>query len=512
MESKIVPESSGYTFTLDSPSSDNASSPSYRDTALPFSGSSYRPPKDNVPARIREMHRLFDYSYQSDEVKARNFYKQARLMEDYEDNFPWKGEFLQYFPCYSDMNTSQLRGYFTWRAQLRKGNFQYISASAAYIYIYELLNCIGADDPADALKKLKEFRDGFLASDYGDERMLPNLNRWMIEYAVINNIPAEIAQPYLDSKIITADKMLSALMSPDNYDDETVFSALCTYGGKKTAESPVITQFGERGRHLFCRAWRLALSHQFGGKALIEICFGEKSVRHWYPLANAVYYDRTDKADRDYQLDACRSYRRVNGVWYTFFYDKNYFDTSPLKSFLHETDVKLRRYFALKRYLKEKPGDEWADPYINAAIEEDRLAAIEAARPKISIDLSDLDKIRLDAAGTRDSLLTEDEMREDSYDPAPAIQPGDNSSESDECSLPLDGVYIRILRALLTIGNASDILKSEHLMPSIAADTINEALYDFIGDMAVICEDNTLIPVEDYIEDLTQLLGGNSNG
>ena len=60
------------------------------------------------------------------------------------------------------------------------------------------------------------------------------------------------------------------------------------------------------------------------------------------------------------------------------------------------------------RYLREKPEDAWAIPFIDAVIEADKKAVIEASRPRITINLSDLEQIRRDAATTRESLLTED--------------------------------------------------------------------------------------------------------
>ena len=47
-------------------------------------------------------------------------------------------------------------------------------------------------------------------------------------------------------------------------------------------------------------------------------------------------------------------------------------------------------------------------------------------------------------------------------------------------------------------------------MPSILADTINEALFDEIGDTVLLCENDDLSLVEDYRDELTQLLGGNN--
>jgi hypothetical protein len=43
-------------------------------------------------------------------------------------------------------------------------------------------------------------------------------------------------------------------------------------------------------------------------------------------------------------------------------------------------------------------------------------------------------------------------------------------------------------------------------MASIVADTINEGLFDEIGDVVVTCEDDRLALVEDYKEDLAGIL------
>ena len=61
-------------------------------------------------------------------------------------------------------------------------------------------------------------------------------------------------------------------------------------------------------------------------------------------------------------------------------------------------------------------------------------------------------------------------------------------------------------------GDAAEIIKANHLMPSIAADAINEAFFDEIGDTVLLCEGDALALVEDYVEDIEQILGGTSNG
>ena len=528
----------GYTIVLASQLP--AGESSYKDTALPFAGSRYRAPADKPPERLREMKRLYEYGRETAESRAKNFYKQAVFMQDYEDDVPWSGDFSCYFPTYSDLTTKQLRGYFSWRSQVRKGNYQWIAASAAYIYLYELLNGIGTDSPEDCLKKLREFEIGFLDSGIGDKRMRQNLHQWMLEYAVLHELPVEQTLKYADPEMIEKDKALMILRAPEAYSEEEVFSALCTFDRKKITKSPVMTISPERGKQLFSEVWKKALTYRFMQKDLFTLCFGEPGTRRWYPLANAVYYEKSKPAEKDYFLDGCRYYQCRNGSWKVTAYDNLSFDKARFQGLLHEADVLLRRYLKTGRYLKEDPADRWAVPFIEMVIEADKKAVIEASRPKITIDLSSLEQIRRDAAGTRDSLLTEEELdRSDSAaeaadDQAQEVPPGTAAQQAQEVlpgaaaqqaqeilpgaaavrvpdGLPLDQVQLQILLSLLSGGDGSEILKASHQMPSIAADFINEALFDEIGDTVLICEDNRLMLVEDYIEDLKLLLTGISH-
>lgn len=222
----------------------------WSDTAVP-----------QIPEKIREMMRLYEYRGESLEEKSRNFYRQGRFMEDYEDDAPWTGEYRRYFTTYHDLHLNQLRGYFTWRTAVRKGEFRPIAASLAYMYVYELLCGIGAASPEDSLRKMREFEKGFLDSGIGDSFMRRNLHRWMLDYAVIHNVPLETGQLYEQLYEIPAvaerDRQMAVLKEAEKHTDEEVFRALCAFGGKKIPQSPVVTGHGEKGIHLFAALWRL---------------------------------------------------------------------------------------------------------------------------------------------------------------------------------------------------------------------------------------------------------------
>lgn len=518
----------------------------YQETRLPFGESGYQKKRDPALDRLHEMKRLFVYGRESVESKAKNFVRQAVFMEDFEDDFPWKGEFVCFFPTYQDMTLRQLRGYFSWRTNVRKGKYLPIPASAAYLYIYELLNGVGAESAEDALCKMREFENGYLNADVGSGSMRKNLHRWMFEFGVVKGVSREVIRQAADPDMLSRDENLRILRNPDSFSDGEVFDALCFFGGKNLAKSPVLERDSERGKRLFREIWTLASSYREDDKDLFTLCFGKRIVRPWSPLANALYYRKIDSLtmgedfdSREYRLNDCRTYYREGGSWYVKAYEKLYFDRERFRAVLHEADAKLRRYLKTGRYLKEKPEDGWILPYIEAVIRKDQAAELEAAKPKVTIDFSSLEKIRRDAGKTRDSLLTEEELAEETVPRAEAVAgdavpraeaaAGDAVSRADAVKpeseevrkssetevfaktdtsfpeIPLDPLRIRIIRTLLAGGDVSGILRENYLMPSLVADEINEGLFDEIGDIVLLCEDDRLVLVEDYKEDLEAL-------
>ena len=453
----------------------------YQDTPLPVS-----PQNPPLPEQLRQLRRMFRYGARSSELDARSFYQQARFMESYQDDTPWEGGFVHYYPTYQDLTTQQLRGYFTWRTRLRQGEFTPIPVACAHLYAFELLNGVGASSPEDTLHKLDQLQ-GFLYPGTDFWRADKKLALWKLEFAVVKGLPAETAQACLEPKLLAWDQALCALREPEQHSHEEVFSALCRLGGDKLAQSPAATQEGQR---LFSQAWKAALGYRWQGKDLFALCFGEPAARSWYPLSLTLYYWQERQKDRVYTLDPCRSYRCQGGMWKTVSYETSRFDKSRFQGFLHEAQRLLRLHLKVGRPLKAQPADAWATPYISQAIQ-------EAARPKLTIDLSGLDRIRREAVTTRDSLLI-DQEEEEPETPIP----------EETAPSSLDGFQVRVLRLLLAGSSPDGLLREQHRMPSLVADEINEALMDEIGDTVVLCEGDRLLLVEDYLTELTQLLGG----
>ena len=499
---------------------------------------------DQIPPRILEMMKLYEYGSSTFEHKCRNFYRQGKFMEDYEDDASWGGEYRRYFTTYHDLNLNQLRGYFAWRTLVRRGVFHRITTSLAYMYLYELLNGIGASSPEECLRRMKEFETGYLDSGIGDPSMQENLRRWRMEYAVLNGSSTEEVLPFIDPELIERDRKLQVLRSPQEHTDEEVYGALSALSGGKTEKSSVILREPERGRHLFAEVWRyMSLHYMDDGWDIFTACFGKMKKFPWHPLANAVYLDREERGETVYEINACRKFVYKSGQWSEMRYDELFFDKYRIGAIMHEADRQLRMYLKTGHYLREKAGEEWIAPYVEAVIEADREAAAEAAKPRITIDLSGLDKIRRDAQITRDSLLTEEEMREQEtvetkpetpVIEAPAIipdreetavqpeasEPFNLSVENDKKSVheepgtvtieipSLDEVHAQILLMLMRGESPAGLIRKEFLMPSVVTDTINEALFDEIGDNVLECDGDEIALVEDYREEVTLILNG----
>ena len=483
----------------------------------------------DVPEKIRQMIRLYEYGDGSIKKKCRNFYRQGKFMEDYEDDAPWNGEFSRYFPTYHDLSIPKLRGYFTWRTNVRKGIYRPIATSLAYIYLYELLNGIGTSSPEESLWKMQEFETEYLDTGIGDWMMTFNLHRWMLEFAIIHQLPKKLALTFASPDKLESDRKIAVLRNPENHTDEEVCDALCLFVTGKIETSPVLTRDSGEGRHLFAEVWRHTIVHyNHDGKDLLTACFGPWKPFPWHPLANSVYFETRDLTDFDYELDECRIYQYREGRWFVQTYEEMLYNKKIINALLHEADRLLRVYLKTGRNLRAKPEEAWATPYVEAVIETDRQAKIEAAKPKVSINLDSLSQIRQDAVVTRESLLTDEDRAEATIEPTPVevivAEPvadcgcgNDNDSNNgpdidsnhdiDVDTVSLDPIHRQILLVLLAGNSPDELIRTNRLIPSVVTDTLNEAFYDEIGDSILDCDGDHISLVEDYIEDVTLLVG-----
>ncbi|MBO7474021.1 MAG: TerB N-terminal domain-containing protein, partial [Ruminococcus sp.] len=187
--------------------------------------------KPKTPPEIKEMKDIAFSQAAYWKTSAWLFYTQGKFMESYTDSYSYNEDFIKYYPCYRELTVDQLRGYFTWRTQVRIGNTTKAPLPFVFIYIYELINCIGAETPEECFTLLRDFCRGYKDIDDTISRYVDN---WLIDFIVYNELDTSLAKDI--PEVIYEDYML-ILLHWKRHNENEIFSAvsyLSTYQPEKS--------------------------------------------------------------------------------------------------------------------------------------------------------------------------------------------------------------------------------------------------------------------------------------
>lgn len=422
------------------------------------------------------------------------FIKQGKLLAAYEDDYVYDRRVTHYFPTYQSLTNPELRGYFSWRTKLRRGNLQKTSLSNAFLYIYELLNQIGVTDPMDGYRKLTEFRDAYGALDDG---ILPYLNLWLMDYVVYYNLDAGLLA---DTPQVRFNRGIAVLDSIQSRGDEEVIRAVKQLSPKWLERSKFYREYREDCDTVTVRVLRRMSAHYNARckKTMVEQYFGSFSQYRVILFDAAVFHERQVEGNRQYKVDENYIYRCRNGLWSVQKYNCLPHSNGKLGDVLKAIDGVMRECYGYGRPIQYKLDTKWILKIIQ---EEARNLLTEkkaAEEKKITIDYSRLARIRSDAAVTRDRLMVEEEAEEEALPvqtPAPAEEPEDTPLTKDE---------YRLLQSLL-YGRDYGWVRSSGLMLSVLVDGINDKLYDTFSDSVLLGDDPPEL-IEDYIADLKEMI------
>lgn len=507
--------------------------------------------------------------------EAELFYRQGLLMADFEDDCPYNGTFKSYFPTYNAMSDRQLRGYFTWRAQVRRGNIEETSTSFAFLYLYELICGIGVDDPLDGFSKIKAFWDAYRAFEPGIDRFA---RVWLQDYAVFHGLDPKLL---LDSKTVAFDNALIELrraardlvpapapsdlpparrktseptlpLPPDEAHEERLMAAIDALSTYNLNSSRLDRSHHRDLRHVACAVYvRMARYYDTHRKTgIVASLFGEETAMPYTMFASAVFFAPERHEDCEYRLDPIHIYRCQNGFWECMRIHGSRQKSSKLGEMMRACDQRLRLALDPGHPLKEEKVPKYLAKIINDEITA-WLSWDAAHQPvKIDIDLSQLGHIRSAAAQTREALLIDEEREDDvpmeaeatlieqpNTESAPGMTagPGEMATRQDEPDEPtvsteefgvvapllvsvpapvtpasaeaankLAPAADAFLRALLERNTAQATLavaqsgKSEDML----VDSINEALFDLVGDTVIEFGPEGPQIIEDYEADV----------
>ena len=490
--------------------------------------------------------------------EAELFYRQGLLMADFEDDCPYNGTFKSYFPTYNAMSDRQLRGYFTWRTQVRRGTVEETSTSFAFLYLYELICGIGVDDPLDGFNKIKAFWDAYRAFEPGIDRFA---RVWLQDYAVFHRLDPKLLR---DSKTVMFDNALIELrraardlapaptppdlaparrktseptlpLPPDEAGEERLMTAINALSTYNLNNSRLDRSHHRDLRHVACAVYvRMARYYDTHRKTgIVASLFGEETAMPYTMFASAVFFAPERHEDCEYRLDPIHIYRCQNGFWECMRIHGSRQKSSKLGEMMRACDQRLRLALDPTHPLKE----EKVPKYLAKIIDDEIVAWLSwdaAHQPvKIDIDLSQLGHIRSAAAQTREALLIDEEREDDvpmeaeatlveqpNTESAPSMTagPGEMATRQDEPDEPtvsteefgvvapllvsvpapvtpasaeaankLAPAADAFLRALLERNTAQATLavaqsgQSEDML----VDSINEALFDLVGDTVI---------------------------
>lgn len=428
-------------------------------------------------------------------------------MEDYEDNYYEKvRDYCGYFVTYHELNANQLRSYFTWRTDIRKGNYRSTYTSFIYLYIYELLCGIGTVSKYDTINKLKELEENILNLE-GIENVAQiksNLNRWYFEYAVINGFSADEIKEYIGEDVFKRDEAIEIFKKPENHSDNDIFDTLVFLLGSRVTDSLSVKKQKENMMYIFAYVWKAILkAGGIDGQTVFTHCFGRLQSKRWYPLGNTPYRKETSEGT-DYVLNGVRSYHYSKQVWKEKSYSKECFDKKKLTSVFREIDRYMRVEYKLGYCLKEREEDKWIRDYVKEAFDKAVFELKGNEKKQIDIDFFALNKIRSDADITRESLIVEED--EDTI-----FDISDNEKTQEEEIIKPDmttdiDINTRILECILAGEDYKQYIKENNLFASIVTDTINERFFDDIGDNILECDGENIYLIEDYKEDVLDIM------
>ncbi len=474
------------------------------------------------------------YNKQVQHENSKIFYKQAQFMKDFEDNYDKVVPFSSYFPNYQSMNYEQLRTYFTWRSKVRKGIIDDTSLSYAFIYIYELINNIGVEDPSDGLNKLLLFWASFTKFDSTIDKYII---KWIKDYHIYYELPLSFKEFLINNNMQNFYPDIVCYEADKNSSFEKL-SSVSKYNIKKSTfyqDEKVLIE--DCFNYVINKLKNLFLKSDLEFENMIFQT--SKSKFDWIPFEGALFYQHLKQTNRQIVLS--------NDEVYTYNQNKclkSVFITRDsgkqlLAYIFKQMESVLRRVTNYKFKITADVNVINTETLLKLgalgiSIEKvvtDTSLEFYAERNKtiVSIDKSALDKIRSESIQTQEKLsIVEDDFEQitifNNETEVNIFEAKTKQSEMNEEKPTIKQIYYEQedewysfksqlseieLKALVLIINDDKQIKKfadeNKIMIEVLVDSINEKAFDSIGDN--ILEIDTSINIyDDYREKLIAIL------
>ena len=444
---------------------------------------------------------------------AKIFCNQALFMRDFEDDYEYTALFSAYFPCYQMMNNEQLRTYFTWRSKVRQKDICDIPVSYAFIYIYELLNNIGTENPGDGLEKLLAFWRAFREfSPVTDKYVL----KWIKDYYIYYGLSESLDNFILEYSIT---EYFPVLKEKSDESDFELYRGLSKYNIEKSVF------YREENKKLICDCFNfviLKLKEIFAAAELEFEDFVFKPFNsYWEPFGDALFFSRTKQPDRIVRISEREIYFCRNSNWYRNSFTVTETSRQLAGYILKQTESALRKVKGFKHKLTADPNiikgavllklnvrEISIERTINEAVAE---FWYELNKTVVSVNILNLEKIRREALQTQEKLIVTDPELKNETSPLsepeiPVIEKAGETSPAGEWIVfrhTLTESEHNGLKIILSHGDIKAFADSRGLMLEVLIDNLNQKAFDAIGDN-IIELDGQITVYDEYRENLTE--------
>ena len=522
----------------------------------------------NLPQTLRELRQL-ETEPQPNGTRLTGvslFVAQARLAASYEDDSapsPF-GVRYRYSVSYRDLSNEELRGYFAWRTAWRAHREDRIPYTYGHILAAELVNGIGAEPGMPCLQELIRLHDRAteLDADGMSSGLALDARRWIRDYAVLHDLPAELATSADERAFAQAVATLRTAeravlceagargLTPKDMPahvptDADVWKAMAALSSYNVERSPFLRNNPQSAAAVGAAAFR-ALAKHCGKRRktnLVDGLVGWESNVGWFPFPDLPCTLPKELPSPTYRIDACTRVTTLAGRWFICRGYEHAGKSRDLGRILRAMDRQMREDWDDPRALKPRPLAKYLEKIIVQASAEQRQRELEAESRKIVIDLSKLGDIRAAAATTREALLVDEEIEDEPAAPAPAApvptaqpshagekgvapsaatsplaggtisadapaaQGGPDDAAGGDMPCGLNGLELEVIARVSEGRGFSDLLGPGRPMASVLVDSINEKLFDELGDTAIEYVDGEPRLVPDYVEDVRDICG-----
>ena len=480
-------------------------------------------------------------SFYTDQAKI--FYQQGQFMKDFEDDYEGIASFDVHYPYYQRMSVEQLRTYFTWRTKVRKGKIKVIPTSYAFLYMYELLNQIGVENPKDGLNKLLSFWKKFREIDGIVDKYI---FQWLKDYHIYYPLTQSFSEFVATNQLILEYPTVFGYSS-DKENSFEIFARISKYKIKdsvfyRSENQEIISEcfyfILERFREIF----------REDNQCFEDLIFYSQSEGlSWSPFRRALFYPLLELSNRQVVISEKEVYTCTDDGWQYKGVMLSEQGRRLMGYIIREMECSLRKKLKFKHKLTANP--EVCSEKNIAILKEKGIIFPEAieelvaqfyrlyTRTEVKVDVLNLRQIRKQALQTQEKLIVPEddnhkkEIIQEKLGKAsqePWKQLGEKPSkiaqrqgeskvsgdmqkeerEREEDNVPwsnfkksLTEVEWEALKLLLEEQSIHSLAVERGIMLEVLIDGINEKAMDSIGDTLLEVDDSVSIH-EEYKENL----------